>query len=203
MGTAEPNTDLRHRADFRMLRVLAALGLSGIVFVLAAGVDVLTGFPTNSHWSIMVPGFFLAIVLLCLCAHGSTARVFARHPKGLSEKSRLLRCSEGLWAPCIVLLFLAGVLCFLAKMGLAYNEGVTDEKPLLEQRAVYVLNSHGKLTVVSRAKYVTVGILEQAVYSILCLGANLVGLHKVAFGKWPSLPKDNREKEQKEEKASQ
>jgi hypothetical protein len=115
-------------------------------------------------------GFLLAVLagMLARRAPAAAVEVSSLFQRGLRTSIRAL---FGVFFVGLVLMFATGRL-----------DGV-GEFPALQRRTTYELNNHGQRTRVSRARFVSEGVVFATGWTAMALGANLSALYRALYGK--------------------
>jgi hypothetical protein len=103
-----------------------------------------------------VVSFLVGIIVFALVGHWFMWRQSSGESLGLVQNPRMAEAlRKWFWRSFQVVFVTAGVTC--AVMFTAGSAGVANDTPILAPQHVYVLQSHGTKTEVSRARYVLVG----------------------------------------------
>ena len=133
------------------------------------------GWVTGPRWlsAFGVLGF-VAGIIAWVCRNGRTHRVASRLP--VSAQVHLKRARL-----VMMLVFFAMLIVMVAS---TRDDGVADY-PALASLQRYELNSHGRRTTVSRARYIIVSLSFSTGWHAAALGVNLAALYARLYGKEP------------------
>lgn len=201
MKTNLPDSIKCNGWPFRSLIGCTAIGVSSIVLFVLGFVGALTGIP--ECWKCMlVVGFLSACILAFVCVIDSLIPGFAKHPQGLSDLWTWLKRLQKPWTKCIALVWSSAIPCSVTMLALGFPAGGPEHRPLIAEQKVYRLTSGRHATVVSRTRYLTVGIAFHGGITCVVVGLNLLVLYKVAFGQMPFSQKTCNKEILENDKAS-
>lgn len=168
--------------------VRTIFGLSVLLPIVSIGVlcslwSVLFGPPGLIVFGIV--GLVIAVGCVFLTKHPDARDWFHRHlPNGLAGRWPDL---GSLRQPLQVAISLVGVIAFASAVAMVLSsrlDGVPDDqRPVFRQRDQYTLDSHGRITVVSRSRYLLVDASAFTAWHTGILYVMLWAEHFLIFGK--------------------
>ena len=140
-------------------------------------------------WQLFSP-FLVLVVIMGICMHRGFQRVLQTHPNGLSTTVGWLRGWKNVLKWVFVFAFASMFASGLFHFAVTRLDGVIESWPILAHRDVYLLDSHGKTTAVSRRRYIMVGVSGEAVPCSLFLSFQSVLLYGLLYNEPPFGPKE-------------
>jgi hypothetical protein len=171
------------RKYFVLLIALSILMTLATFVTLMHFVDVM--FLMGNNWWMSVVAWLAIVFTGFVCCSDGFQNVLDNNPNGISTRVGTLRYWKKYLRYCVWVILgislIAGTCCMVSSR----YDGVVESFPIFAERDIYHLNSHGKLTTVSRARYVIVGVSYETAFTFLMLGFETFILYILFYNEPP------------------
>jgi hypothetical protein len=171
------------RIYFVLLIALGILMILAAFATLISFVDALYA-AGNIWW--MTAGALVTVVFTgFVCCSDGFHNVLVLYPNGISTRISALGGWKTFLRYCVWAIFGIGLIAGICLMVSARYDGVVESSPILADRDIYQLNSHGKLTTVSRARYIVVGVSFEIAFTCGLLGTETSIIYVLLYNEPP------------------